>query len=532
MAEFSRLVITEKGSRLVLKTVKHEKKICFTKIATSCDEYSIEELVLLTGLNIRQEVEIAGIEAEDGDTIRLHAVLPNETLEEGYYVQAMGVYADDPDEGEILYGVAVETSKDGCYVPPFQNRTVSSIYFNVSVTVGDSERVDLRVDSGAVVTVKQLDNAVSDLLDRQQSGFETVSQQIEAVKEQIRANAEKDAETNEKINIFRGDVQDLISGLTKRLNALADSDDTTLDQLSEIVAYIKNNKSLIDSITTSKVSVSDIVDNLTSTVANKPLSGNQGRILKELITALTSTVDTKVDKVSGKGLSTNDYTTGEKDKLKNIESGAEVNVQADWNETNTGNDAFIKNKPTKLSQFDNDSGFKTTDTTYSVVSKTANGLAPKLPNETTTAKYLRQDGTWAVPPDNNTTYSTMTAATASAAGKAGLVPAPAKGAQNNYLTGGGTFQNVDDHAAAFTSADVADGSATAWTTVTKLTSGEPHKTIFNKISTMFKNIRYLYKMLGTTDISAIGNGTVTGALRSLNTNIAYKNITNQLPAET
>lgn len=48
------------------------------------------------------------------------------------------------------------------------------------------------------------------------------------------------------------------------------------------------------------------------------------------------------------------------------------------------------------------------NTTYSVVSKTANGLAPQLPNETTTTKYLRQDGTWVVPP--NTTYSTLTQA--------------------------------------------------------------------------------------------------------------------------
>jgi len=79
----------------------------------------------------------------------------------------------------------------------------------------------------------------------------------------------------------------LISELTTRLNALADSDDTTLDQLSEIVAYIKNNKTLIDGITTSKVSVSDIIDNLTSTATNKPLSANQGKILKESINSLT-----------------------------------------------------------------------------------------------------------------------------------------------------------------------------------------------------------------------------------------------------
>ena len=46
-----------------------------------------------------------------------------------------------------------------------------------------------------------------------------------------------------------------------------------------------------------------------------------------------------------------------------------------------------------------------------VVSKTANGLAPQLPNETATTKYLRQDGSWQVPPDNNTTYSAGTGTT-------------------------------------------------------------------------------------------------------------------------
>lgn len=82
------------------------------------------------------------------------------------------------------------------------------------------------------------------------------------------------------------DIRNLISGLTTRLNTLANSDDTTLDQLSEIVTYIKNNKSLIDSVTTGKVNVSDIVDNLTTNTTNKPLSAAQGVALKKLIDAI------------------------------------------------------------------------------------------------------------------------------------------------------------------------------------------------------------------------------------------------------
>lgn len=163
--------------------------------------------------------------------------------------------------------------------------------------------------------------------------------------EDIISNSLEDHTTS---SLAHNDIRLLISGLTTRLNSLADSDDTTLDQLSEIVAYIKNNKSLIDGITTSKVNVSDIIDNLTSTAVNKPLSAKQGKVLKDLINALTTAVGNKVDKISGKGLSTNDYTTAEKNKLSGIASGAEVNVQPDWNTTDTTSDAYIKNKPTSL----------------------------------------------------------------------------------------------------------------------------------------------------------------------------------------
>lgn len=79
------------------------------------------------------------------------------------------------------------------------------------------------------------------------------------------------------------DLRALIEGLNNRLNALADSDDTTLDQLSEIVAYIKSNRTLIDAVTTGKVSTSDIVDNLTTNASGKVLSAAQGVALKAMI---------------------------------------------------------------------------------------------------------------------------------------------------------------------------------------------------------------------------------------------------------
>lgn len=118
-------------------------------------------------------------------------------------------------------------------------------------------------------------------------------------------------------------IRQLISDLSGRLSALADSDDTTLDQLSEIVAYIKSNKNLIDSITTGKVSVADIVNNLTTNTSTKPLSAAQGVALKKLIDAIV--VPTKTSQL------TNDsgYLTEHQDishLLPRTELGAAVDV--------------------------------------------------------------------------------------------------------------------------------------------------------------------------------------------------------------
>lgn len=69
------------------------------------------------------------------------------------------------------------------------------------------------------------------------------------------------------------------------------------------------------------------------------------------------------------------------------------------------------------------------------------GLVP-APAAGAQAKYLRADGTWQTPP--NTTYSDMKGATASAAGTHGLVPAPAAGAQTKYLRADGSWQTPPD----------------------------------------------------------------------------------------
>lgn len=85
---------------------------------------------------------------------------------------------------------------------------------------------------------------------------------------------------------------------------------------------------------------------------------------------------------------------------------------------------------------------KFTDTTYTNMGAATASAAGKAglvpaPGAGKQASFLRGDGTWVVP--TNTTYNDMKGATTSAAGTHGLAPAPAAGAANRYLRSDGTW---------------------------------------------------------------------------------------------
>ena len=85
----------------------------------------------------------------------------------------------------------------------------------------------------------------------------------------------------------------------------------------------------------------------------------------------------------------------------------------------------------------------------------------------------------------------------------------------------------------YTSGDAA--SPTAWSAVNAITTSDTNASIFNKVTTMVKNIRWLYNKLGTTNFSATGQSTVTGALSALQAglngkaNASHTHTTAQLP---
>lgn len=154
------------------------------------------------------------------------------------------------------------------------------------------------------------------------------------------------------------------------------------------------------------------------------------------------------------------YTTSGKNYKVQLDSFGNAYVNVPWTDNNTtysqatsdnlglvkiGYSANGKNYPVALDgngKMYVNVPWTDTNTTYTnmgAASASAAGKAGLVPAPAAgaQAKYLRGDGTWQTPP--NTTYSNMGGATSSAAGSAGLVPAPAAGKQASFLRGDGTW---------------------------------------------------------------------------------------------
>ena len=118
------------------------------------------------------------------------------------------------------------------------------------------------------------------------------------------------------------------------------------------------------------IKASDIIDVLTSTNANVPLSANQGRELN--VTKIDNiTISGNILRFTASGntigsIELPTLTTNQSTQLNtaynhsqstHAPSNAEANVQSDWNVTDTNSDAYIANKPTKVSAFTNDAKY-------------------------------------------------------------------------------------------------------------------------------------------------------------------------------
>ncbi len=115
-----------------------------------------------------QTLPIASVTySDDSHACIISAVTDNSTVTTGYYLREFGIYAKDPDDGEILYAVASDSEPD--FIPAKGTSTVISQEIGVALTFANAANVTAAVNTSATATISYVNtyvtNAVVDLKD-------------------------------------------------------------------------------------------------------------------------------------------------------------------------------------------------------------------------------------------------------------------------------------------------------------------------------------------------------------------------------
>ena len=165
MAQYSKLVLTDDGQALMAKMIAGTGNIDFTKICSSSTQYTESQLQSLTVLtNVKQTTLVSKVTRTNEVAIKIEAAFSNVDITTGYYMRTLGLYAVDPDKGEILYAACIETTNN-CYMPPYNGVTVSAAYIQLYTTVGNSESVSLEVNPGAYATIGDIQALEAEIAD-------------------------------------------------------------------------------------------------------------------------------------------------------------------------------------------------------------------------------------------------------------------------------------------------------------------------------------------------------------------------------
>lgn len=157
MAEFKRVVITRKGQALMAKLMSGSGTTHFTAIKVSDSSFNEDQLEGLTSIgNVKQTVSISKVGRTNNVAAEVEGAISNTNLTVGYYMRTLGLYAQDPDEGEILYAVTI-ASQAG-YMPPFNGKTTSGAFFRITTTIGNADNLNVQVNPSAVATIGEIND--------------------------------------------------------------------------------------------------------------------------------------------------------------------------------------------------------------------------------------------------------------------------------------------------------------------------------------------------------------------------------------
>ncbi len=157
MALFTTGALTRKGQALIAKSEANGTGIKITKAITGSGTHSSmspEAIEQLTELTTPEQTfaisDLATVPGNEGQVI-ITVVINNNGLKKMYYLNELGIYAEDPDDGEILYCVVL-SENNTIYIPPDnESGGVSTITERIYLEVTNAKKTTVEME-GAVAS--------------------------------------------------------------------------------------------------------------------------------------------------------------------------------------------------------------------------------------------------------------------------------------------------------------------------------------------------------------------------------------------
>lgn len=159
MANWTGFSMTSRGAELQAKVNAGSTTLTFTKLALGSGEAegSLENLTEL--VHKEMDMTIKNI-SNEGNIVTLRSTITNKGISQAFYAREMGLYATDPDLGEILYAIQTDPKPDN--IPAEGSATVVSEDFTAHLIMSNTGSVSAVLDTGALLTLEDLRNHEAD----------------------------------------------------------------------------------------------------------------------------------------------------------------------------------------------------------------------------------------------------------------------------------------------------------------------------------------------------------------------------------
>ena len=239
MGVYKAAVVTESGQSLIAQAFTNEKKLIFTSAKTSSYSYPAgTNISALTGLqDVVQSVIPSGTKTIDGNVAQVTVRFDNDSIDQAYLIQTIGLYAKIEDGEETLFSVTQATVPDE--MPVHSDVSPSAYIYNIQSTVQNASQITITVNPTGAASVQ-------DFLDIQNPAFD-------------------DSGTSEEISSF----PEFLDTVKSKMN---------------FFQFFRNLKAGLQFV----LHAGSIVNNCVTDNPNLPLSAAQGKALQDALNVLNN----------------------------------------------------------------------------------------------------------------------------------------------------------------------------------------------------------------------------------------------------